>query len=468
MVNPEVPARGLSEEQQQFLEKLKIDLENALLRELENVTLPRASAIYFIERGVKRYEELNAPTKEEGEKKFAEIARRTLAENLVVHGVVQFERLENGEVLPVLLNYGDLDGKGALFLLREAGVDTSKVEYVFPGEAVPGKVNIDTGEVFDPKFGLVVKKIEDSEGRKVTTLFLDHHGPKAEPNTSATKIVYRMLTELGLLKRRASYERFVRFITEMDNVNYILSWPEYEQSHRTLRGIARFLSPRQIWFVLAPEEEGGLGKNPDEILSEEDFSRIDAQDDRPPKRRISAKEASERHERVIRQSRNRLKMLQRFGAIYQSPEYGTVVIDFADFPKEGKKPIGGGFDAVKAWVNGAEHPKKQKRVLYIRAFPKTNSFFISAGGQRLPEAFLPWGRAVRNGIYWICEASFFRGEKANTKMAEALRKVGITPNQILNLARAEDRLRLLKAIDPELEKHLQKADEALKEFLGLD
>ncbi len=165
-VNPEIPARGLSEEQQQFLEKLKIDLEEALLRELENVTLPRASAIYFIERGVKRYEELNAPTKEEGEKKFAEIARRTLARNLVVHGVVQFERRKNGEVLPVLLNYGDLDGKGALFLLREAGVDTSEVEYVFPGEAVPGKVNIDTGEVFDPKFGLVVKrlKIRRAEG----------------------------------------------------------------------------------------------------------------------------------------------------------------------------------------------------------------------------------------------------------------------------------------------------------------
>ena len=72
---------------------------------------------------VSSWEELNAATLEEADKKFKEKTKETW-NDFAVHGVLQFDKKEGKQVLKP---FTDLDGMGALGILREAGI---KIRYV--------------------------------------------------------------------------------------------------------------------------------------------------------------------------------------------------------------------------------------------------------------------------------------------------------------------------------------------------
>lgn len=98
-------------------------------REAAKITLNKALS----------WEELNAATLEEADKKFKEATRKYWNE-FAVSGVLQFDPKEGKQVLRP---FTDLDGRVALGVLKMAGIDTSKLTYVKPGEYLKGAINLD-------------------------------------------------------------------------------------------------------------------------------------------------------------------------------------------------------------------------------------------------------------------------------------------------------------------------------------
>ncbi|MDP2918046.1 MAG: hypothetical protein Q8N68_00940, partial [bacterium] len=136
-------------------EKIKEHIKNAeieLNRQAADITLSRV-------QNYQDYQELNAPTEKEGEKKFLKTTRE-LWKEFAVHGRVEEDK-KTGE--QKVLKYTDLDGKCSLYLMRLAGMSTRDLEYLEPGDSATGRINLDTGG----KSGFSVEK----EGE---TAFLDH------------------------------------------------------------------------------------------------------------------------------------------------------------------------------------------------------------------------------------------------------------------------------------------------------
>lgn len=107
----------------------------------------------------------------------------------------------------------DLDGRAAIFLLEEAGLNYDKLTFVKKGDWIPRSINIDTGE----RQGFSIEK----DG----TVFFDHHGSEKfekDASTSATKIVYEVLVKNNILKRSEWLDNLVNYVTGIDNANYPL------------------------------------------------------------------------------------------------------------------------------------------------------------------------------------------------------------------------------------------------------
>src|SRR3989344_4017255 len=134
---------------------------------------------------VSSWEELNAATLEEAGEKFKEATKKYWKE-FAVSGVLQFDPKEGKQVLRP---FTDLDGRVALGVFKEAGIDTSKLTYVKPGEYLEGAINLDTGD----KFGLVYEE-------PTYTTYFDHHAPGIKEVTSTSEIVYKTMVDLGMLK----------------------------------------------------------------------------------------------------------------------------------------------------------------------------------------------------------------------------------------------------------------------------
>jgi len=136
------------------------------------------------------WEELNAATEADSDQKFKEATRKYWKE-FAVSGVLQFDKNANGGKSGMVLRpFTDLDGKSALGILKEAGIDISNLKYVKPGESVKGAINLDT----DDKFGAVY----DEES---LTAYFDHHAKGTQEVTSTTKIMYKTMVDLGMIEK---------------------------------------------------------------------------------------------------------------------------------------------------------------------------------------------------------------------------------------------------------------------------
>lgn len=190
--------------------------------------------------------------------KLKKLAQEVLS-NLVVHGKLEKDK-KTGEL--TVKNQGDLDVKASLYLLKLAGVDTGKVEYVAPGDYKEGKVNIDTGEMD----GVAAEYDND-------TAFIDHHGPVSKNNTSATRYVYNLLNDLGMLEdEKYDYlEKMVDFVDKVDNFDYSDEYFKnyFKNSWQTLAGLSKMLSEDHLEkFFKYKDPKTGKYLSPEEPLKD--------------------------------------------------------------------------------------------------------------------------------------------------------------------------------------------------------
>lgn len=151
----------------------------------EKVQFSREAAKITLDK-VSSWEELNAATLEEADKKFNEKTKKTWKE-FAVSGALQFDKKEGKQILKP---FTDLDGKCSLGILKESRIDINNLTYVKPGEYLKGAVNLDTGD----KFGVVYEE-------PTYTAYFDHHSKEIKEVTSTAEIIYKTMVELGMLKK---------------------------------------------------------------------------------------------------------------------------------------------------------------------------------------------------------------------------------------------------------------------------
>ena len=205
---------------------------------------------------------------------IAESAKKFLAmRELFTHGVTGYDR-ENGQI--VIQRYSDLDGKCAIALFGKAGFDLKNVGYLTPGEIKKGQTTVDSGN----KDGLVLDSAETVDPktgeRKVeVSAVMDHHGPYSDRGTSATKNVYKVLTELGLLKfedekDQKNYEKVVEWVTHTDNFSFPNAEKYFETSDRRMIGFlkSRFVTLNNLLNF------ADSGKEVTDLLGEQDLRKL--------------------------------------------------------------------------------------------------------------------------------------------------------------------------------------------------
>ncbi|MGE5392845.1 MAG: hypothetical protein ACM3NH_03830, partial [Candidatus Saccharibacteria bacterium] len=298
-----------------------------------------------------RFEDLNPVDPGKRDERFLE-KTRALWKEFAVHGISTLDK-KTGK--PIILARPDLDGRTCLGLLARAGVDTRDVEFVAPGEASEGRINLDTGY----KNGLAV----DNGGE---TAYFDHHAPENGRDTSSAKVTYEVLTKLGLLKREEHLDKLVDFVTMCDNKTHPERFRGFKDSYRTVLGLQRYARFYRL------EEFFKAGLDPAQPLSEADLKKY------------GLEKASAEQKAVVEQSEARLKEMEQQGLIIDSKEYGRIVVDIG-------KTVKGGMDAAGSVGAGC----------YVIWNPDTQSFFISTAGKPLTEDF-GQGRKIR-GTMWIKE-----------------------------------------------------------------
>jgi hypothetical protein len=240
---------------------------------------------------VSSWEELNAATEEEGNKKFTQKTRE-LWKEFAVSGVLVFDKEKGGLALRP---FTDLDGTCALGILKLAGINIEKLNYVKPGESLKGAINLDTGD----QFGVVYD--EDSY-----TAYFDHHKKGVKEVTSTTEILYETMADLGLIKRSKELDRLVDFVTKVDNRQYPPE--EFLKSPKTILGLHRGLTFEQLLAYFKDHE------SPTEELSPEELAKY------------GLKEASERQQKIVDEAMRKLEEMEKEGKVIDTA-YGKVVIN---------------------------------------------------------------------------------------------------------------------------------------------
>jgi len=239
---------------------------------------------------VNSWEDLNAATEELGNVKFSEKTKE-LWKDFAVHGILTFNS-ESGE--KELRPYTDLDGNSAIGILNLAGVDTSNITYVKPGEYLEGAINLDTGD----QFGVVYNP-------ETYTAFFDHHG-KSEEVSSATEVVYKAMVDLGMLEKTETLDKLVDFVNKIDNRKYPPE--EFLKSGKTILGIQRSLTFNQLHEYFKDYD------SPTEELTPEQFAKY------------GLKEVAQRQQEIVDEAMETISRMEREGKAVQT-EYGSILVN---------------------------------------------------------------------------------------------------------------------------------------------
>ncbi|MFA5777662.1 MAG: hypothetical protein WC906_04450 [Parcubacteria group bacterium] len=181
------------------------------------------------------YEDINASKVEEGNQKFLDLTRKLWGDFSVHGGDPRIN--EKGEIqIPCS---SDLDGESYLKILELAGfaVERSKVNFVKKGAMPEEGVIGDTSN----KNGV----ISEERGKR---LIFDHHTPEAGRDTSTTKYAYETLVKMGLLKQEPHIDRFVEFVTKVDNFDFTPDEEKkvYENYSKNIYGLCHKMKPQDI------------------------------------------------------------------------------------------------------------------------------------------------------------------------------------------------------------------------------
>jgi hypothetical protein len=265
---------------------------------------------------VSSWEELNAATLEEADKNFNEKTKE-LWKDFSVHGVLMFDKKEGKQILKP---FTDLDGRCALSVLREAGIDTNNLTYVRPGEYLKGAINIDTGD----KFGVVY---EESS----YTAYFDHHAPGTKEVTSATEIIYKTMVDLGMLEKSESLDRVVDFVTKIDNRQFPAE--EFLRSAKTILGLQRDLDFGKLLTYFKDHA------SPTEELSPEEFERY------------GLKDSAEKQQKTVDEAMETLDKMEKEGKVINT-KYGKIVINENNELKVGASAAYVKFDGIINFTPG--------------------------------------------------------------------------------------------------------------------
>lgn len=250
-------------------------------REAAKITLGKVSS----------WQELNAVVAKEADEKFKEAAKKYWNE-FAVSGTLQFDQKEGKQVLRP---FTDLDGRASIGLLQEAGIDTSKLTYVKPGEYLQGAINLDTGD----KFGVVYEE-------PTYTTYFDHHAQGTKEVTSTAEIVYKTMADLGMLEKSEAMDRLIKFVTDIDNRR--LPPMEFLRSGKTIIGVQRALDFGKLRAYFTDHA------SPIEDLTPEEFEKY------------GLREAAEQQQKIVDEAMTTLEKMASEGKVIDT-QYGQVVIN---------------------------------------------------------------------------------------------------------------------------------------------
>ncbi len=256
--------------------------EEKYVREAAKITLDKVAS----------WDKLNADTLEEGDEKFLELTR-VLWSEFAVSGVLSYDK-KTGQ--RVLRSSTDLDGRVSLSLLGKAGIDVKNLDYVKPGEAKEGAINLDTGD----KGGVVYDE-------ETQTAYFDHHEKGFEEVTSTTEIVYKTLVGLGLIERSDVLDKVVEFVTKIDNRLYPKE--EFLRSAKTLLGLQRNIRDLEQLIMYFKDHN-----SPTEELTPEEFEKY------------GLREAAERQQKIVDEAMAKLTEMEEEGKVVETT-LGSVVIN---------------------------------------------------------------------------------------------------------------------------------------------
>lgn len=239
---------------------------------------------------VKSWEDLNAATMAEADEKFKEVTKETW-KDFAVSGTLQFDQKEGKQVLRP---FTDLDGRSAIAILEKAGIDTSGLTYIRPGEFLKGAINLDTGD----KFGVVYEE-------PTYTAYFDHHAKSTEV-TSTTEIMYKTMVDLGMIEASQAMNRLVKFVNDIDNRK--LPPGEFLNSGKTIIGVQRDLDFTKMLAYFSEHE------SPTDILTPEELERY------------GLRESAERQQKTVDESMAKLEEMEQQGKIINT-QYGKIVVN---------------------------------------------------------------------------------------------------------------------------------------------
>ena len=265
---------------------------------------------------VSSWEELNAATLEETNKKFKEKTKEEWKQ-FAVSGVLQFDKKEGKQVLKP---FTDLDGKCALGILKEAGLDADNLTYVRPGEYLKGAINLDTGD----RFGVVYEE-------PTYTAYFDHHAKETKEVTSTTEIVYKTMVDLGLVEKQETLDRAVDFVTKIDNRQYPPE--EFLRSAKTILGLQRDLDFEKLLAYFKDHE------SPTEELTLKEFEQY------------GLKESAEKQQKIVDEAMVTLEKMEREGKAAET-DYGKILVNINNELRVGAPAAYVKFDGIINFTPG--------------------------------------------------------------------------------------------------------------------
>jgi len=315
-----------------------------------------ASDIVTLNLSEQEIDELDVPENERDEKFFKTVKK-------VWPRINKFAVHTNNENITPLYKGSDLDGETCIKILEKtrkkiirAG-DNQNIWFVKKGESMDGAYNFDTGNV-----GGTRVKADKKTG--TVTIHSDHHDSEIRNDTCAAKLMYEDLTYLRVLEKDKKFEKYLDFVTQIDNRTFPLDKEKLKDCHKTLFGLAEFVKPNEIIKFFKE------GRDPAEPLTDEQINKLDPHAGKRMKdgEPIQGKDLIDRSrnlEKNVKKSVERLEQMKEDGLIIDAPGYGGKIV--VDIARNGTKTIPCGFDAVRAYGYKA----------YVSWNPDKKSFFIN-------------------------------------------------------------------------------------------
>lgn len=327
------------------------------LEEQEHLEHVRAAAWHTIYK-IEKYDDLNAATLNDGDKKFLTATRR-LWNEFAVHGV------SNGDDGKKMIKRSDLDGESSMWLLKKSGikVERDKVVFLEPGGTREHGIIMDTSG----KHG--VSTVD--EGKSV---IVDHHAPESQRGTSAAKFLYETLVGMGLIQKEEYLDRYVDYVTRMDNFDIPQQQQEtvYQNYYKNLYGLGGVMDASTLAALFKNGVDPTLSL-PDDFLAKQECVLKNG-----TKKTLA--ELSKTIEDQMKKAKNEISALAREGLVLDTKgKFGKILIDPKKIALNGRSHnrVSGSYNSQQVSVFGIKNRKGEYEYgAYMIWSPEQNSYVI--------------------------------------------------------------------------------------------